>query len=253
LKSYAYLNQLGGSVIWDFVEYIDQWEAPLGDNSHLNIDAFNEYDTLFSEPQSINFFEDFEDGNWSEWDFYTFTTGLHGDVTDPYISNGRLFITTHDQQQTSLTQGDESWSEYTLEADVRLEESLDDAGKAISISFYSSNIHYSPEGYISRDSYGLYISDRNKLWQLGRGYQTESATPSDILSSGSTDFSLGTNYHLKIIVQGNRIIVYYNEVGSSETLLTDVNVTNNALAGGKIGFGCGDSVVSIDNISVTFN
>lgn len=200
------------------------------------------------------FSDDFSSGNYNQWTFFKYSSGLYGNVPDPYINNGRLFITTHDQQSTFLNTGLSSWQNYTLEYDAKIETPLEDAYRGIYTWVYTNNLHYNPQNQqISADAYFLNMCGRNQTWSLSRSFQQESGTNSITLSSGTTSIQVGVNYHIKIRVQNNNIKVYFNQQGSAEVLLADVNVSSSILSGGSIGIGGSDDIISIDNVLVTAN
>ncbi len=199
------------------------------------------------------FSDDFLAGNYSQWNFYKYTSGLHGQVPDPYVTNGRLNIITRDQQATFLSAGETSWTDYTFELDAKVEASLDDGYKGIYCYFYVNNLHYAPNNQISCDAYHLNLKGRNQTWSLWRIFQNESGTSSFKLVEGSLTLGVGVDYHIKIICQGNLISIWYNQVGSSLSLLGQVTVNQNSLLGGGIGIGGSDDRISIDNIIVYEN
>ena len=63
-------------------------------------------DNIFVDCMPCYFYDDFNDDNYESWDFYKYSSGLHGPVLDPDVVEGRLEITTHDQQGTLLVNGD---------------------------------------------------------------------------------------------------------------------------------------------------
>ena len=220
--------------------------GPNGSDNKTRIDFI----TVHGAGAGISYFNDFSSSDLSDWEFYKWSSGLHGPVQDPYVQDGRLYITTRDQQSTWLMNGENNWVDYTLEADARIEQSLDDGYKGIYTLVYASNIHYGSVGYPVADCYFLNLGGRDGVWYLVRRY----SNGDDItLASGAINLSVGVEYHEKIVVHGNQIQVYFNPLGGTETLLTEVTVASNMLAGGKFGFTGSDDLISIDNVSVIGN
>ena len=200
--------------------------------------------------QDLLLSDDFNDGNIDNWSFFGYSTGLH-EVIPPEVVDGRVEILTRDQQATYFSYGDEDWNEYSLELDVRIEESLDDGYKGIYIYFYLTNIHYNEDLVVYNSSYLLNIKGRTDEWRLKRIDHDD--TTDDNLINGDFDISVGIDYHLSISVSETQVTVYLNEVGETENLLTQIEVESNPLDSGIIAIGGADDRISIDNVVVESN
>lgn len=150
--------------------------------------------SIFS--QSLPFNDTFSDGDFSDWTFYKYSTGLHGDVPDPYIQNDRLFITTRDQQSTYFSNGSMSWTDYSVEFEAKIEQSMDDGYNGINVMFNIANIQETTSG-VKLDGYVLSFEGRNNTWAFYRQYSD--GTSGETLGSGSTTVDVGTNYKIKVI------------------------------------------------------
>ena len=198
------------------------------------------------------FFDDFSERNISDWSFYKYSTGLHGFVNNPKITNSRVEITTRDQQNTLFVNGNVDWTNYTLEYDVKIERSLDDAYKGIYTNFYIDNLEYSSDGIFRWDAYLFNLKGRDNTWKLIRVFSSPNIK-SNIIDQGRTKISVGVDYHIKIINDKNQISIYFNKLGESENLLTSIMVDNrNILHRGKFGIGGSDDKISIDNVKLTY-
>jgi len=203
--------------------------------------------TVMLYGQDFSFSDDFSDGDLSDWTFYKFSTGLHGPVTNPAIVDSSAEISTRDQQATLFINGDSSWANYTLEADMRIEQALDDASLGLITFFYLNNPHYVVNGqdtvaYESKH-YALTVRGRESTWRL--------SGPGGNFADGFQSVAVGVDYHVKIVINGNRIQAYFYELGTPEVLLADVTVPDSvSLSGGLIGFGGTDDKILIDNVTV---
>ena len=201
-----------------------------------------------------NFSDAFSNGNYDQWEFYKYSTGMHGEVTSPEIIDGRLNITTYDQQSTCLTAGGFDWENYTLEYDAVLEQSLNDAYKGIYTWFCIEDIGYiENDGIFKVGGYMFDVKGRNNTWTLQRNYGVNSTNDNYILDSGSIPISVGEKYKVKVVVNSASIKIYFNKFGEPEQLLTEITDDQNPSTHGKFGIGGADDIISIDNIKVTNN
>lgn len=198
------------------------------------------------EGSSNLFTDDFNDGDYDGWNFYSFTTGLHGEVVPPQVIDGKVHIYTRDQQLTMLTNGDESWSDYTVEAEVTVERDYDDSGRWFGIEFYSNNYRYS-EPYFLRDSFLFWVSGRNRAWVLlhyhGLDYET-------VASGAINTITNGNPYIMKAAISGDNVDLYLYEKDQPEIKLDSVDISGYGLNSGGFGFGGGDDEITIDNVKV---
>ncbi len=253
---YLELNSMWGS---DFDSHIEIWMASETPFESLGYGLIDEYDddfgsislttySVFEEEPDELFSDNFDDGNYDGWDYYHYNAGWHDEVM-PEVVDGRVEITTHDQQNNMLVTGNEEWSNYTLEFDARIEQSLDDGYKGIYVTFYLTNPYYFDEGHHGFDSaYRLRIKGRTDEWFL---VKIVSGQPEEIFAQGSFNVSVGIDYHCSIEITDSNISVYLNEVGSEPAMLTQASLPEVPLESGMIGFGGSDDRISIDNVVVT--
>jgi hypothetical protein len=202
----------------------------------------------------VDFEDDFSDGNYADWEFYKYSTGMYGEVPEPTIIDGRLNITTYDQQSTCLTAGNFGWQDYTIEYDVILEQQPNDAYQGIRTWFCIEDIGYAEVvGNFKVGGYMFELKGRNNSWSLSRQYGVESSNEGYTVASGSVPIAIGENYKIKIITNNGLIKIYFNKVGDSEQLLTEITDEQDPSIGGKFGIGGGDDIISIDNVKVSTN
>ncbi|MFH0989088.1 MAG: T9SS type A sorting domain-containing protein [bacterium] len=196
----------------------------------------------------LPFYETFSDGNLDGWGYDGFSTGLYGPAVTPTLSNGRAELITHDQQNNVIACGSPTWNNYVIEADMRVEQSLEDGYNGLRVAFYLSSVKRAPGNNIMLNTYYLDFQGRNGSWYL-RHYYNDGNSGSN-LATGNRTIAVGIDYHIKISIRGNRILAYFNEVGGVETLLVDLTVIANALTGGGVGFLGADDRISFDNVSI---
>lgn len=193
------------------------------------------------------FSEDFSTGSLAKWQFYRFSTGLHGAVPDPYIENGRVNITTRDQQRTFLSAGSTAFYEYSLSAEARIEQAYDDANRQIIFYFYIRNIGGTYQNYQDILGYSFSISARESRWYLMKHNYPQS---SNILLTGSKTFTSGLNYQFEMVPTASGFEIYFYEKGQARSLITSYNGLLSEEKNGYFGFGGGDDRISVDNVYV---
>jgi hypothetical protein len=183
-----------------------------------------------AEPHTsrVLFYDDFSNGNADNWV-----------VNGPgswYVQNYEYIVdmgTGSSKQSISLA-GDINWTDYIFEVDLR-----GDAGTDKLIA-----IRYSNNG----DFYWL-----NLRGPWGSGVLFGKAIGNNtgpVLASGSYDIENGVWYHVKVIVQGNRIRAFIDQ-----NLVIDYIDNNSALMQGRIGLmgytgAYGSCAIHYDNVIV---
>jgi hypothetical protein len=200
---------------------------------------------------SCYFSENFSSGSIdsSVWSFYRYENPdypRYGSVPDPTVENGRAFITTPNARATLLTTGERNWSDYSVSANVKIEKSLDDAGRVITLYFFMRDIEQTDDNHrFSANSYYFTVRARDRTWRLG-GLGTT-------LKSGTVSITTGKEYIMKVDATGDAVDLYFypaNTDPSSVSPLATVQLLDDGLCSGGIGFGGADDVISIDDISV---
>ena len=196
-------------------------------------------------------FSEYFDSDLSAWDFLMADFNPYCGITDPYIDAGRCHITNRDMQQGIFCAGDQLWSDYSVKADMRLEKSLDDAARAMRLHLYINDPFVNDSERLSYEGYSFSVVARDRIWSLARVFHKDSGNDNYVLASGSISVSLGVDYEIQGAVSGNSIHVSFKKKDSVDTLV-DVTVEDLVapVASGKIGFGCGDSRISINNVIV---
>jgi hypothetical protein len=173
------------------------------------------------------FFDDFNDGNADGW-----TTAGLGTWS---VENSEYVVdmdSGYDRRGTSLA-GDLSWTDYIFECDVQGNLGVD---KHFYARYFDDNNFYSVN--FRADPYGDVV-----LLKFEGGAQS-------VLSSTPYPSSNNVWYHVKMRLQGPRIIIYVND-----TLLIDYTDAGSSLTHGKIGLvgwtgAWGSDVIRFDNVVV---
>jgi len=61
---------------------------------------------------------------------------------------------------------------------------------------------------------------------------------------------MGTDYHVKIYMNNDQIIIYFSQTGNSIEKIKDINITKNPLSGGQFGIGGAEDKISFDNVII---
>ena len=252
-KVSIYFNKLGSSP-YLLTEFDLPSDGPMegkfgfgGADDLISIDNVSVQNTC--PPVEMPYYNDFSCSDLSNWEIHGFSTGLYGDYKKPYVQNGRLFIATRDQQSVRIFNGADDWSNYTIEADVRIEQPYDDAYQGIRTHFYVQNVNVLADGPIAWDGYCLDFEGRNNTWKIDHRKQSsvEEITHGNVPAPG---LQVGVDYHEKIVIKGRKVSIYFNKLGSSPYLLTEFDLPSDGPMEGKFGFGGADDLISIDNVSV---
>lgn len=210
---------------------------------------------IFNSPnifaQNNLFTADFSTPDLDSWTFYGFSTGLHGAVDTPMVVEGKCQIKTRDQQKAYIVAGNSAWQNYNLEFDVKIEQSLDDASNGIQLYFNVDSVLLTPTKDFYFSGYVLNIKGRDGSWYARREYVD--GTPADGMVSGFRSIAPGIEYHIKIVESSSVYKIYFNEIGYSQLLLTELPKSVNHNSGGRIAIGGNDDLISIDNVFVTAN
>ncbi|TLS51842.1 carbohydrate-binding protein [Paenibacillus antri] len=173
-----------------------------------------------------------------EFDFYSFR--FHN---DPDVPKQGEFLSQPNGYPKAVI-GDDRWSDYIVETDIRLGRNTRGGGNA-GILFRVNNPADGTEYGQNRDDflqgYMAYLTaDGVQLGKFNYGFQHLAGKP----LSGT----VGTWQHLKVVAQGNRIQVY---VGDMDTPLIDyTDHSETAFTHGKAGVRSFNSESAIDNFQV---
>ncbi|OPA73375.1 hypothetical protein BVG16_29010 [Paenibacillus selenitireducens] len=184
------------------------WTAP---NGNWSIES-GQSGELFSD--------DFENGSASEWGRNSGTWSI---VTD---GNSSAYRQSSGDGASELLAGDNSWGDYSFEADVKLL-----TGEGAMMDFrYQDNQHF----------YYLYMSENYIRLMKQNGSQQEWLQAYDGPSLVKDQF-----VRIKVEASGSTFNIYRNG-----TLLFNVTDDNNDYTYGKIGLATWASTVEFDNVSV---
>ena len=217
----------GGGVFHSAVTAIDKVVLASGWGNHTSVTYFDEvsfYGPIHGDPVdpvdpevSTLLSDDFENG-FSGWivekDSWTIVNDGNDKVLTKATTSGTGFI----------HQGDSSWSDYTVSADIkRLGQS-----SAILGRYQASNTYYQ---FAIKDN-GTYLLNVNNNGSWSK------------LSEGSFSSNTSDYYNLSMTFLGNQITVSINgtQVGQP--------VINNAISSGEVGFRSQNGASSFDNLEV---
>ncbi len=187
---------------------------------------------------SLPFSDNFDDGDDSDWSWYTWVGPYPGGQPSHQVVNGVERIVTHDQNATMLLNGTSTLNNYYFEADFKIAQLLDDAYGGIYVYIYSNN-----NITTNKSHYWLDICKRSSRWRLIAQY---SSTSSEILAQGSMSFQTNRWYHIKMEVKGDTVFAYL------DGQLLGRGVPSNPLTGGFFGFGGSDDIIEVDNVHVDY-
>ena len=186
----------------------------------------------------LPFTDDFNDGDDSDWLWYTWVGSSPGGQPSHQVVNGVERIVTHDQNATMLLNGTPTLSNYYFEADFRIAQLLDDSYGGIYVYIYSNNNLTQ-----NRTHYWLDICKRCNRWRLIAQY---SSTSSEILAQGYRSFETNRWYHIKMEVRSDTVLAYL------DGQLLGRGVPSSPLSGGYFGFGGSDDILEVDNVHVDY-
>lgn len=175
----------------------------------------------FEKTVSTLFSDNFEAGTSSNW---TAVNGSWGVVTD----GSKVFKQTGTSSEGLVYAGNATWTDYSVEAKVKLYDLASTAASGIMARYTDSNNYY-----LLR----LHQSGQLQLYKKINGTFTQ-------LQVASTSLVTNTTYTLKLTLNGTSLTGYLNGVQL-------ISVTDNSLSGGKIGARSYLQTVSIDDVVVT--
>lgn len=177
--------------------------------------------TATPTPGGSLFSDNFEDGNATGW------TNVNG--TWSVVTDGTYVYKNTNTTGESLTYaGQSTWTNYTVEAKVKLYNSGSTVGAGIVARYTDSNNYY-----MFRIHEG---SDKAQLYKKAGGSFT-------LLSEGAVTVTANTIYTLKLVLSGSSLTGYVD--GVQKVLFTDSSLT-----GGKIGARGYDVSFGVDDVVV---
>lgn len=188
--------------------------------------------------QNILFEDDFEGGNFNQWQI---THGSWQIASDPSFPENGNWVTVNNPAytDTEIQAGNFAWTNYLLSFDI-----LPKSGIDRNVFFRVNNLRTGILiGHDLPVSYSLQLKNNPYLgkWTL---------TTMPPLPGGSGSVPLNTKSHVDIRLEGGNIQVYLNSV-----LIVDYTDTNNPLLNGRIALGSitGSSASEVwyDNVLVT--
>ena len=172
----------------------------------------------------LPFAENFDSGIREEWqivgEHWSFDNGVaNSDVPTAY-------------QNEYLSVGDTSWTDYTFEVDM-----MGTAGTDKHIKFRTQN----PENY-----YFVHMRGPIQYNDLELGRRINDSW--EVLSSKNYNVQNNVNYHLKIVVDGNKLKLYINNILELEA--TDDTYSSGGIALTNISGGYAPNNLVFDNVNV---
>lgn len=187
---------------------------------------------------TLPFSDDFNDGDDSDWLWFTWVGPYPGGQPSHEVANGVERIVTYDQNSTMLANGTSSLHNYFIEADERIVQLLDDAYGGLRLYAYSSG------GFDSGNTYYMFdICYRESRWSLSVQYSDGTG---ERLAQGALDINLNQWYHMKIEVRGDTVYGYL------DGQLLGSGVPSHPLSGGYFGFGGSDDIIEVDNVHADY-
>lgn len=169
------------------------------------------------------FSDDFENGSASNW---TATTGAWSVVKDG--SSNVYSQTSTSEGRTSA--GDSSWNNYTMQADVKVDDFNGTNRTNVAGRYKDGNNYYAAS---------LYNSGGGKL-EIRKKVSGSSST----LVSKEYPLSTGVWYNVKLELSGSTIKMYVNST-------LELTATDSSLSAGAIGFVTGKTLAKFDNVIVS--
>lgn len=175
-------------------------------------------------PNMTDNFNDNNSDGWKRWEGNWSVSG------GQYHSAGGTFAKT--------TIGNDNWANYTVEADIRMNESGGDAGlivrgrnpaNGLDLNQGSGDFMQGYYAYIRTD--GVYLGKQNFNWSA--------------LTGVSVPLAINTWHKMKVVVNGTNIKVYVGDMSVPKIDYTDHSVT--AFTHGKVGFRTAHKSTSFDN------
>lgn len=167
------------------------------------------------------FSDNFEDGNAAGW------TNVNG--TWSVVTDGTYVYKNTNTVGESLTYaGQSTWTNYTVEAKVKLYNSGSTVGAGVVARYTDSNNYY-----MFRVHEG---SDKAQLYKKIGGSFT-------LLNEGAVTINPNTTYTLKLVLNGSSLTGYVDGVQK-------VSITDSGLTGGRIGARGYDASFGVDEVVV---
>lgn len=185
---------------------------------------YGRYDGSGATPPPVTplFSDDFEDGNSIGW---TAVSGSWSVTTD----GTKVYKQTNSSGEALANAGDATWTDYSVQADIKLYNNATNAGSGVLARYVDSNNYYMLR---------LQQTGKVQLYKKAAGTFT-------LLGEAAQTVTAGSTYTLKLEVNGSALTGYVNGVEKISA------VTDTAISSGKIGVRSYSQSVAIDNVSVT--
>lgn len=209
----------------------EEWVAQFAGRDYLtkwimNQDKYVLTNKTYSAPGgggAIPLSYNFEDGTSSGWSPISGTWNVVTDGT-------KVYKQTNTTGEALSVAGDATWSNYTVEAKVKLYDAIANNGTGI-IGRYFDNSNY----YLLR----LVTTGKVQLYKKSAGAFT-------LLQEANLTVSTNTTYTLKLAMSGSSISGFVN--GSQMVSTTDTGISS-----GKIGLRSYNQTASIDDVAITLD
>lgn len=176
-------------------------------------------------PSLTDNFDDNNSDGWKRWEGNWSVSG------GQYHSAGGTFAKT--------TFGNDNWANYTLEADIRMNESGGDAGLIVrgknpanGLERNQGNADFLQGYYAYIKTDGVYLGKQNYNWSNLAGF--------------TVPLSINTWHKMKVVVNGTNIKVYVGDMTTPKIDYNDYSAT--AFTHGKIGLRTAYKSTSFDNV-----
>ncbi|RJX37587.1 DUF1080 domain-containing protein [Paenibacillus pinisoli] len=187
--------------------------------------ASMEFHTHAAVPSLTDNFNDNNSDGWKRWEGNWSVSG------GQYHSAGGTFAKT--------TFGNDNWANYTVEADIRMNEAGGDAGiivrgtnPADGLERAQGNADFLQGYYAYIKTDGVYLGKQNYNWSNLAGF--------------TTPLAINTWHKMKVVVNGTNIKVYVNDMTTPKLDYNDYSPT--AFTHGKIGLRTAYKNTSFDNV-----
>ncbi|MDX1748398.1 MAG: hypothetical protein R3324_20880, partial [Halobacteriales archaeon] len=199
---------------------------------------------------SFDFADTFTDGVvFDDWEWFKYTSGLHGPVVQPTIQSDQLVIPVRDQQISWVYRPDDRpVQDYRIRYVGSVDRLFDDAAGTLSIAFAIDTMYIGPTTAPRWNGYHLQVIRRDQKWKLLRYDATAGVS---LLDEGPLSVSLGQDYDVLITVEADAITLDWGPVGGSRSRIFSILPDpTDRLGYGGVALGGGDGEAWFDQVYV---